>query len=178
MAARGQQQAQDRQTARLIARPPRSPDRADYHAHFTKEPIERWLRPSPLPPFDAALIDRLLLEDRQHWQRHGFGPWVLVERGSGRFVGRGGLAWTRVEEELAVELPWTIEPELQGRGLATEAARAAVEWAAEIRLEEVVAMILPANQPSQRVAEKSGFERAGESLHAGLPHLVFRQRLG
>lgn len=167
----------ERQTARLIARPPRPPDRAAYHAHFTREPIERWLRPAPLPPFDAGLIDRLLREDIEHWQHHGFGPWVLVERRSGTFAGRGGLAWTSVEDELAVELPWTIEPDLQGRGLATEAARAAVEHARGLGLGELIALTLPSNLASQRVAEKAGLRRDGECEHAGLAHVLFRLRL-
>ena len=73
-----------------------------------------------------------------------------------------------------VELPWSIEPRLHGQGLATEAATAAVEWAGELRFEEVVALVLPANAASRRVAEKTGFKQDGEVLHAGLPHLLFR----
>jgi RimJ/RimL family protein N-acetyltransferase len=165
------------QTARLTLRAPRPEDRVDYHAHFTQEPIERWLRPSPLPPFGAELIDRLLFEDREHWARHGFGPWVVIDRESGRFAGRGGLAWTTVEEALAVELPWTIEPDLQGRGLATEAACAATDWGRKLGLEQVVALTLPTNRASQRVAEKAGLLRDGECEHAGLRHYVFRIRL-
>jgi RimJ/RimL family protein N-acetyltransferase len=166
-----------RQTQRLIVRPPLPEDGDDYHAHFSKEPIERWLRPPPLPPFDADVIDRLLADDRRHWELHGFGPWVLVEQESGRFAGRGGLAWTTVEDRLAVELPWTIEPRLQGRGLATEAALAATAWASELGLDELIALTLPTNRASQRVAEKAGLVREGECEHAGLRHLLFRVRL-
>lgn len=166
----------ERQTDRLLARRPTPEDRALYHAHFTRPELERWLRPSPLPPFDVTALDDLLAGDCAHWDNHGFGPWVLEER-DGAFAGRGGLAWTTVEEIAEIELPWSIEPRLHGRGLATEAALAAVERARELAFEEVIALVLPANVASQRVAEKAGFSRDGECKHAGMSHLLFRRRV-
>jgi RimJ/RimL family protein N-acetyltransferase len=123
------------------------------------------------------VIDELVEGDQVHWQDHGFGPWVLIEKDTGAFAGRGGLSWTSVEGVAEVELPWSIEPHLQGRGLATEAAIAACAVAREQRFEEVVALVLPTNVASQRVAEKAGFEQNGEVVHAGLPHLLFRLRV-
>jgi [ribosomal protein S5]-alanine N-acetyltransferase len=169
--------AGERQTERLLARPPKPDDRALYHAHFTRPEIEAWLRPSPLPPFTAQVIDELVEGDQVHWQDHGFGPWVLIEKETGAFAGRGGLAWTSVEGVAEVELPWSIEPRLHDCGLATEAATAACHQARELGLEQVVALVLPANVPSRRVAEKTGFKEDGEVIHAGLPHLLFRQGL-
>jgi RimJ/RimL family protein N-acetyltransferase len=167
----------ERQTQRLLARKPVPEDRDAYHLHFQHPTVERWLRPPPLPPFDTKVLDELLEGDRAHWTDHGFGPWVLLDKESGEFAGRGGLAWTSVEKKAAVELPWSIEPPLHGQGLATEAAVAATEWAREMQIEEVVALILPTNVASQRVAQKAGFEEAGEVDHAGLPHLLFRRGL-
>jgi ribosomal-protein-alanine N-acetyltransferase len=167
----------ERQTKRLLARRPTADDRALYHAHFTRPEIERWLRPSPLPPFNAQVLDELIEGDQIHWQDHSFGPWVLIEKESGAFAGRGGLSWTSVEGVAEVELPWSIEPHLHGRGLATEAAIAACEQARELTLEQVIALVLPTNVPSQRVAQKAGFEQNGEVTHASLTHLLFRLSL-
>ena len=167
----------ERQTRRLLARRPGPEDRALYHAHLTRPEVERWLRPPPLPPFTAQVIDELAAGDRTHWEDHDFGPWILIERASGAFAGRGGLAWTTVEGAVEVELPWSIEPCLQGNGLATEAGAAAVELARDLGFEEVVALVLPANLASRRVAEKAGFELEDEVMHAGLPHLLYRRRL-
>jgi RimJ/RimL family protein N-acetyltransferase len=169
--------AGERQTKRLLARRPTAEDRALYHAHFTRPEIEAWLRPSPLPPFSAQVIDELVDGDQVHWQDHGFGPWVLIEKETGAFAGRGGLSWTSVEGAAEVELPWSIEPHLHGRGLATEAATAACDQARELELEQVIALVLPTNVPSRRVAEKAGFEQDGEVIHAGLPHLLWRLAL-
>ncbi len=73
-----------------------------------------------------------------------------------------------------IELAWSIEPSLHNRGYATEMANAAIECAREMRIEELVALVLPANVPSRRVAEKVGGKRNGEVEHAGLPHMLFR----
>ncbi|TMK56026.1 MAG: GNAT family N-acetyltransferase [Actinobacteria bacterium] len=164
----------ERQTERLLLRRPSPDDRALYHAHFTHPAIERWLRPPPLPPFNAGAIDELVEGDEAHWSDHGFGPWVLVEQETGVFTGRGGLHWTTVEETAMVELAWSIEPPLHGNGYATEMAEAAIAWARELEFEELVALVLPANAPSQRVAEKVGCEVTGEVTHAGMPHLLYR----
>ena len=164
----------ERQTRRLLARKPTPADRAFYHSHITHPEVERWLRPSPLPPFNAQVLDELIEGDCAHWSDHGFGPWVLIDKETNAFVGRGGLVWTSVEGTAEVELPWSIEPHLQERGLATEAARAATEWAQELRIDQVVALVLPTNVASQRVAQKVGFTQEREVSHAGLPHLLFR----
>jgi len=167
---------EERQTPRLLARKPTPDDRALYHAHFTRPEVERWLRPSPLPPFTAQVLDELVDGDCIHWQNHGFGPWILIEKETGAFAGRGGLAWTAVEGIAQVELPWSIEPHLHNHGLATEAATAATAWAHDLGFNQVITLTLPTNLASQRVAEKTGFEQAGEVTHAGLPHLLFRRR--
>jgi len=166
-----------RQTERLLLRRPAAEDRALYHAHFTHPEVERWLRPSPLPPFNSGAIEELVEGDRDHWSAHGFGPWVLIERKSGSFAGRGGLHWTTVEDVAMVELAWSVEPSLHGNGYATEMARAAIERARELEFEELIALVLPTNVASRRVAEKLGCEPAGEVEHASLPHLLFRLRL-
>lgn len=165
---------EERQTERLLLRRPAPEDRALYHAHFSHPEIERWLRPSPLPPFNAGAIEELVEGDRDHWDDYGYGPWVLIEREGGAFAGRGGLHWTVVEEVTMIELAWSIEPRLHGQGYATEMAMAAVDWARELQIDELVALVLPANTASRRVAEKLGCKEDGAVDHAGLPHLLFR----
>lgn len=170
----GAEAVEERQTQRLLLRKPTPDDRALYHSHFTQPEVERWLRPSPLPPFSAGALDELVEGDRVHWSDHGFGPWVLIEKETGAFAGRGGLHWTVVEDTAMIELAWSIEPSRHNRGYATEMATAAIECARELRIEELVALVLPANVPSRRVAEKVGGKRNGEVEHAGLPHMLYR----
>lgn len=161
-------------TERMLVRAPSTDDLPLYERHFLHPEIERWLRPPPLRRFDAAQVQELLDRDLRHWDEHGFGPWVLEDRDGGSFIGRGGLAWTTIDDLLTVELPWSIEPARHGEGLATEAALRAVGHAGSLGFEGVVALILPHNVASRRVAEKAGM-RAGEEVeHAGLPHVLYR----
>jgi RimJ/RimL family protein N-acetyltransferase len=161
-------------TERLAARPPRSEDEGAYRALLLDPAVEEWLRPTPLQPFTPVGVAEMLADDERHWAEHNFGPWTLADPGDGAFVGRGGLQRARVEGETAVELPWTIVPERWGEGLASEAAAAAAEWARSLGLPYVVALIRPQNAASIRVAEKTGLERERLTLHAGLPHIVYR----
>lgn len=164
---------------RLRVRAPTVDDLGIYESHFFHPEIGRWLRPPPLRPFDGPQVLELLDRDCRHWDDHGFGPWVLEDRRTGEFVGRGGLAWTEVEEVLTVELPWSIEPDRHGEGLATEAAAEAIDHARRLGFGEVVALVLPYNAASRRVAEKAGMEAAQREVeHAGLPHVVYRAALG
>ena len=62
-----------------------------------------------------------------------------------------------------VEIGYGIQPHAQGRGYATEAARAAMEWAfSQPDVYFVTAETDPDNQKSQRVLQKLGFQAYGE----------------
>jgi len=157
-----------------VCRRPRRSDEPSYRALLQHPDVHAWLRPPPLPPFDDAQVAERLEHDVAHWHEHGFGPWALIDRRTGAYAGRGGLAWTTVAGERAVELPWSIVPERWGDGLATEAAGAALETAVELGLQPVVSFTLTHNAGSRRVMEKLGLAYAGEIEHAGLPHVLYR----
>jgi RimJ/RimL family protein N-acetyltransferase len=163
-----------RTTERLLLRPPGPGDAAGYRALLMHPTTGRWLRPPPLAPFEPADGDDWLEGDARHWERFGFGPWAVTERGSGDYLGRVGLRWSEIGDKAGIEVLWSIDPERHGEGFAGEAAAAALDLAAELELEEVWAMILPSNIASLRVAGKIDLERAGEVEHAGFDHLLFR----
>ena len=90
-----------------------------------------------------------------HWTLRGFGRWALEDRASGELVGHAGLWYP--EGWPAIEVGWTLARAYWGRGLATEAARAAIAYGRdELDLETVVSLIHPDNPRSQRVAERLG----------------------
>jgi RimJ/RimL family protein N-acetyltransferase len=98
----------------------------------------------------------MLGDDLRHWNEFGYGPWAVLDDTSETYLGRIGLRQTTVEGIPEVELAWTIDPDRHGEGLATAAARAALELASEKGLREVVALALPNNFASRAVAEKIG----------------------
>ncbi|HEY2478493.1 MAG TPA: GNAT family N-acetyltransferase [Solirubrobacterales bacterium] len=163
-----------RTTERLMLHPPGPGDAPGYRALLMHPTIGEWLRPPPEQPFESADGDAWLTEDSRQWERFGFGPWAVIERASGDYVGRVGLRWTEIGDRAGIEVLWAIYPPRHGEGFATEAADAALGFAADLELDEVFAMILPSNAASLRVAEKIGMERVGEVGHAGFDHVLFR----
>lgn len=100
-----------------------------------------------------------------HFERHGFGYWAAELVGVAPFVGFIGLAVPRFEAAFTpcVEVGWRLAAEYWGQGLATEGARAALEFGFEnVRLSEIVAFTVPANVRSRRVMEKLGMVHCAE----------------
>ena len=92
-----------------------------------------------------------------YYEQHGFGLWAAVLKENDQLIGRCGLIYQEVEGAREVEVSYLIDRRYWGRGLATEAARAAVKLGFEkYGLTRIVAMIDPRNVASVRVAEKVG----------------------
>ena len=102
---------------------------------------------------------------RAHWETHGFGQWVVEIPGSTSFIGVVGLNSISYPAHFtpAVEIAWRLARAYWGRGYATEAARAALDYGFEkLGLTEIVATTVPANRRSRRVMQRLGMTRAPE----------------
>jgi RimJ/RimL family protein N-acetyltransferase len=156
------------------------PDHApDLISHLRDPRVSRWLRPELSgPPSEVEVIEGLAGKVA-HWERHGFGLWLLRDRVTGAMVGRGGLQHTFVAGIHEVEIGWSVVPERWGEGLATELALVSVRTGFEdLGLPTLVAFTLPDNIASRRVMEKVGLAYEREIEHSGLPHVLYRRRRG
>ncbi len=96
------------------------------------------------------------------WALRGYGTFWVSDAKTGTPVGRVGIYHPGWREE--PELSWLTYPEFQQRGFATEAARAAREWAyGTLGLTPLMSLIDPANPASEAVAQKLGAQ--SEGLH-------------
>ncbi len=94
------------------------------------------------------------------YESDGFGIEALLDRASGVMIGWAGLAVPHFLPEIlpAVEVGWRLAGPWRGRGLATEAGAAAVEFGfTEGGLERIVSIYEPENVASGRVMERLGF---------------------
>ena len=140
----------------------------DVHRHFGPSPLgreEAWRR------LTAAVGG---------WQFNGFGTWAVDLKSDGRLVGNVGIftAWRDLEPEFGEqpEMGWIFAAETHGKGIASEACNAALEWIkANIDPTPIWAIIAPANGPSLRLAERLGFERVGVTAYNDEPTLVLRR---
>jgi RimJ/RimL family protein N-acetyltransferase len=137
--------------------------------------VARTLTDDGRPPDRDAVRARLAYGVR-HWERFGFGLWLLRDRATDETIGRGGLQTTFATGQDETEAAWTIVPERWGEGLATELAEATVEAGlGQLRLASIIAYTTPENRASQRVMEKSGFRYEREFLRASHPMVLFRR---
>src|SRR5581483_5951886 len=86
------------------------------------------------------------------------GDWLTVaavERGSGETVGDLSLQWMS-ERHKTAEIGFIFDPRHQGKGFATEAARALLDWAFASGFHRVVGRTEARNAASARVLEKLG----------------------
>ena len=114
-----------------------------------------------------------------HWSVLGFGYWVVEERETAEFVGEVGFANFKRDMEPAVgdipELGWVLAPAKHGKGYATEAAKAALDWGRKhFHSNEFVCLIHPGHEASIRVARKCGFEERQLGTYKGRPVLIFK----
>ena len=89
------------------------------------------------------------------WKKSGVGAYVLETR-DGTFVGGTGL---HLENNYRAATGYVLAKDAWGMGYATEALRAMVSLAAELRIVRLSALTHPENVASWRVLEKCGFER-------------------
>jgi RimJ/RimL family protein N-acetyltransferase len=122
----------------------------------------------------AAILER----HAQAWERDGFGFWMWFELATGAPVARGGLQRTEFDGQAEVEVGWTTAPERWGEGFATELGAKAVDVAAQLELESIVAFTLPHNRASRRVMEKLGFVYEKTAPHRSFgDHVLYRRHV-
>lgn len=171
-------------TSRLLLRYWRDTDR-DAWAALNADPEVMEHFPATLDRAAAdASFDRLsgALADR------GWGLWAVDL--DGEFLGFTGLnpVTADVPFQGAIEIGWRLARHAWGRGYATEAARASVDYAFDdLGLEELVSMTAVSNVRSQRVMERLGMTRdpADDFEHPAVPvgnpvrpHVLYRLPAG
>ncbi len=123
----------------------------------------------------AATLERWT----RSWAEDGIGTWIVRERGTNTIAGYGGLSSLG---GVAWNLGYRLAPCAQGKGLATELGRQALERARVLNDgRPVIAYLLEENVASRAVAEKLGLHLVGWGPDAGNPdpsavRLVFASR--
>ena len=183
------------ETERLRLRGPRPTDFPDSAALWSDAVVTRFTSGKPLS--EEEVWGRLL-RYVGHWAWMGFGYWVMEEKATGQFAGEVGFSDWKREIKPSIqglpELGWVLAPRVHGQGYATEAGRAAIDWAhshfrkrtsgagyagfvgpraPELLSACMTCIIHPENVRSIRVAEKCGFKEVLRTSYKGEPTIVF-----
>lgn len=132
--------------------------------------------------------DAAIVRVEVHQREHGFCFFAAEWIGRAPFIGFIGLAHVLFQAPFtpAVEIGWRLARPYWGHGLATEGARAALNYGFQsLELDEIVSFTVPGNIRSRRVMEKIGMkrDRSGDFDHPHLPqghplrrHVLYRLR--
>ena len=111
------------ETERLILRPPVEADLDGWAALHADEDSARFIG----GPLERAAAWRAMAAMTGSWWLRGLGMFSVVEKATGRWIGRLG-PW-QPEGWPGTEVGWGLRREAWGRGFATEGAAAAIDWA-------------------------------------------------
>jgi [ribosomal protein S5]-alanine N-acetyltransferase len=154
-------------TDRLVLRAPRTTDVPELRRVLRANSIH--LKPwsvAPAPgddPSSLTSVSRAVLRHRREWKRgQAFVMMVTPLEREGRILGRIALGGILLGAFQNAYLGYWMDAEHQGRGLMTEAVRAATTFAFEVvGLHRVQAAVMPRNAASMRVLDKVGYRREG-----------------
>lgn len=155
------------ETERLRLRQGRDDDLDAYAALCADPEVMRWLGASgtPLTRDESAVqLDAF----RRHWIDEGFGLWCAAPKATDECIGFIGLAIPRFLPEVlpCVEIGWRLARASWGRGLATEGARAALDFGfGTVGLDRIVSVARPENRASWNVMEKLGMAVERRTVH-------------
>jgi RimJ/RimL family protein N-acetyltransferase len=157
-------------TQRLILRELRATD-FDAYAQMCNDPeVMRYIGTGK--PLSRSESWRNMAMIVGHWQLRGYGMWAVEQRQSSEMIGRIGC-W-QPEGWPGFEIGWSLRRAYWGRGLATEGAKAAIDYAfQELKQSHVISLIRPENVASIRVAQKLGEKLQGTTEILGNEVVIY-----
>jgi ribosomal-protein-alanine N-acetyltransferase len=155
------------QTSRLILRRFTLDDLEAFYQLCSRPEVIRYAQAEPIASREAAR-EFMHAAPFTDYVTYGYGRFACVWRPTGQVIGFSGIKY--VPEIAENELGYRFFPEFWGRGLATEAGEASIDFARSILgLKRLVAMVHPENLASARVLTKLGFAIERSVRYSGVP---------
>jgi RimJ/RimL family protein N-acetyltransferase len=150
-------------TERLVLRGWTVGDAKAALSSYGEAEVARWLAPAMSRVSDEAAM-RVVL---QQWIAENermltpAGRWAVELRQDGRVIGGATLLPLPPDDEY--EIGWQLQRDAWGHGYATETGRALAAWAFDQGLEQVIAVVRPANTRAIATVRRIGMEWIGET---------------
>jgi RimJ/RimL family protein N-acetyltransferase len=125
--------------------------------------VARWLTPAMYRVPDEAAM-RLVL---QQWAAEDArmvtpaGRWAVELSENGRLIGGATLLPLPPDDEF--EIGWQLRPDTWGHGYATETGLALARWAFNQGIDQVIALVRPANARAVATVRRVGMQWVGET---------------
>jgi RimJ/RimL family protein N-acetyltransferase len=150
-------------TERLVLRPWNTEDAGAALKAYGDAEVARWLTPVMDRIRDEAamrvVLERWVAEDARMLTPAG--RWAVELRAGGQLVGGASLLPLPPDDEF--EIGWQLRPDAWGRGYATETGIALARWAFTQGIDQVIALVRPANTRAMATVRRIGMEWVGET---------------
>ncbi|WP_155396015.1 GNAT family N-acetyltransferase [Methanosarcina mazei] len=149
-------------------------DRPAFASNLNARVPEEWPPDQITPEVIEEFLGRMRTKDRKiwsfYWLLHQKSPELPVLIGSGGFL---------AHENGTLEIGYSVLPDYQNNGYATEAVRSMREWAlSSLGNDCIIANTYPHLKSSIRVLEKNGFYLKGNGPEEGIITYEFRPEKG
>jgi ribosomal-protein-alanine N-acetyltransferase len=162
------------ETERLILREFDDGDVGDV-AFFTDPDVMRFIPRGAWKRGEVeSIFPRMVARRSDEWRNTGYGMWAVVLKSSAAVIGHCGLQ--RLEDSDEIEVYYLLDKPHWNQGIATEATLAALRFADELGLKNIVAVAMPENGASQRVMQKAGMTHVDRAHHYGLDLVKYELR--
>ena len=122
--------------------------------------------------WEMEKVERSIQHQIDHWEKFKYGLFAVTFRETGQLMGWCGLEFLPDTNE--TEVGYLLSGEFWGKGYATEAASASVQFGKkDIGLKEIIGLTDPLNIASQRVLEKSGLTFTRRQIYFGMEMFRF-----
>lgn len=138
------------QSDRLIIRESEVSDLDFFYNIYDECRAQGFVKPLSLDRSEEQ--DKLAAYIRNLYGIYGYGLWSIVEKCSGRVIGRAGFFPSETSDE--TELGYIIDPNFRRAGYAFEACTAILRCASDLGITKAVAVIDKDNAASRQLAEK------------------------
>ena len=150
-------------TERLVLRGWTADDAEAALGIYGDREVARWLAPEMDAVADQAamslVLDRWAAQNAQLMTPAG--RWAVELRGDGQVIGGASLLPLPPDDEF--EIGWQLHRQAWGHGYATEAGLALARWAFGQGIEQVIALVRPANTRATATVRRIGMEWVGET---------------
>lgn len=150
-------------TDRLVLRPWRLADAPAALMSYGDTEVARWLTPAMSQVADETAMSQVL----ERWIADAgrmltpAGRWAVELRSDSSVIGGATLLPLPPDDEY--EIGWQLNRESWGQGYATETGVALARWAFDQGLEQVIALVRPANARAEAMVRRMGMEWVGET---------------
>jgi ribosomal-protein-alanine N-acetyltransferase len=120
--------------------------------------VHKYLGENPSRTIEDAR--KMIASIRHQYVENGIGRWAAIEKETGNFIGWSGLKFIKEYENNRIhyyDVGYRLMPKYWGKGYATEAAKAAIQYGFEqLNANEIIGSANVENTRSRRALEKCG----------------------